>query len=164
MTFWTHYRKLLFLKRSAWACVFFFCRKSKHSRSSFSALPYFGMISFGTEHMIGTNFFNIACKKLKIAQTAQVNQLFLPIEFRFAYTGRLRPKGVPVFQASGIWKGRDFTNWSIWKGSKICHFGLKYDLKELQKDPDSCEKVEKISGCIIYSYLRNSTDYAFTAV
>ena len=23
MTFWTHYRKLLFLKRSAWACVFF---------------------------------------------------------------------------------------------------------------------------------------------
>ena len=60
------------------------------------------MISFGTEHMIGTNVFNIACKKLKIAQIAQVNQLFLPIEFRFAYTGRLRPKGVPVFQASGI--------------------------------------------------------------
>ena len=101
------------------------------------------MISFGTEHMIGTNVFNIAYKKLKIAQIAQVNQLFLPIEFMFAYTGRLRPKAVPVFQASGIWKGRDFTNWRIWKGSKICHFGLKYDLKELQKDLIAVKKSRK---------------------
>ena len=51
--------------------------------------------------MIRTNFFNIACKKLKIAQIAQVNQLFLPFEFRFAYRGRLRQKGVPVFEDSG---------------------------------------------------------------
>ena len=27
-----------------------------------------------------------------------------------AHTGRIRPKGV-FFQASGIWKGRDFTSW-----------------------------------------------------
>ena len=60
--------------------------------------------------MSGTNFFNIVRKKLKIAQIAQVNQLFLPLELRFAYTGTLRQKGVPVFEASGIRKGRDFTN------------------------------------------------------
>ena len=60
--------------------------------------------------MIGTKFFNIACKKLKIAQIAQVNQPFLPLELRFAYTGTLRQKGVPVFKASGIRKGKDFTN------------------------------------------------------
>ena len=44
----------------------------------------------------------------------------LPI---MAYTGRLRRKGY-LFQAPGIWKGRDFTRWSIWKGSEICHLGL----------------------------------------
>ena len=27
-----------------------------------------------------------------------------------AYTGRLRPKGVPFIQALVIWKGRDFTS------------------------------------------------------
>ena len=41
-----------------------------------------------------------------------------------AYTGRLRPKGGYLFQASGIWKGRDFTRWSIRKGGGICHLGL----------------------------------------
>ena len=35
-----------------------------------------------------------------------------------AYTGRLRLKEV-YFQASGIWKGRDFNSWSIWKGREI---------------------------------------------
>ena len=39
-----------------------------------------------------------------------------------AYTGRLHSKEVS-FQASGLWKGRDFTCWSIWKGSEICHLG-----------------------------------------
>ena len=142
----------------------FFCRRSKHRRSRFSALPYFGMISFRTEHMSGTNFFNIARKKLKIAQIAQVNQLFLPLELRFAYTGTLRQKGVPVFEASGIRKGRDFTNWSIWKGRR--HFGLKYDLKGLQKDFRAVEKSRKCSGSVIDqgSYLRNFTYNAFTAV
>ena len=74
--------------------------------------------------MSGTNFFNIARKKLKIAQIAQVNQLFLPLELRFAYTGTLRQKGVPVFEASGIRKGRDFTALSIGKGGEICHLHL----------------------------------------
>ena len=38
------------------------------------------------------------------------------------YMGRLRPKGY-FCQASSIWKGRE-----------ICHFGIYYDLKGLQKD------------------------------
>ena len=29
-----------------------------------------------------------------------------------------------LFQALGIWKGRDFTVWSTWKGWEICHLGL----------------------------------------
>ena len=29
-----------------------------------------------------------------------------------------------LFQASGIWEGRDFTRWSIGKGREICHLGL----------------------------------------
>ena len=52
--------------------------------------------------MIGTNFLNIACKNLKTAQIAQVNQLLLTFELRFAYKGTLRPKRVPILQASGI--------------------------------------------------------------
>ena len=36
-----------------------------------------------------------------------------------------------LFQASGIWKGRDFTLWSIWKGRGICHLGL---LKEKERN------------------------------
>ena len=40
-----------------------------------------------------------------------------------AYTGRLLRKEY-LFQASGIWKGRDFTSWSIVrKGRDICHLG-----------------------------------------
>ena len=35
------------------------------------------------------------------------------------------PAGGTFFHgAAGIWKVRDFTNWSIWKGKKIFHFGL----------------------------------------
>ena len=49
-------------------------------------------------------------------------------------------------------------------GSKICHFGLKYDLKEQQKDLIAVKKSRKFSGPVIYSYLRNLTDNAFTAV
>ena len=37
--------------------------------------------------------------------------------------GETRPKGY-LRQASGVWKGRDFTRWSIWKGREICHLGL----------------------------------------
>lgn len=28
-----------------------------------------------------------------------------------------------LFEASGIWKGRDLGCWSIWKGGDICHLG-----------------------------------------
>ena len=35
-----------------------------------------------------------------------------------------------LFQASGLWKGRDFTSWSLWKGKEICHSGLR---KEAQR-------------------------------
>ena len=45
----------------------------------------------------------------------------LPI---MVYTERLRPKWVPFSGfRSGIWKGMDFTCWSIWKGREISHFG-----------------------------------------
>ena len=42
-----------------------------------------------------------------------------------AYTGRIRPKEVLFSGVSGIWKGKDFTSWSIWKERIIRHFGLK---------------------------------------
>ena len=35
-----------------------------------------------------------------------------------------QPEKGYLFQASGTWKGRDFTSWSIWKGREICHLGL----------------------------------------
>ena len=41
-----------------------------------------------------------------------------------AYTGRLRPKGV-FFQASGISKGRGFTNRSIQKGREMSFGSVK---------------------------------------
>ena len=41
-----------------------------------------------------------------------------------AYTGRLARNGY-LFQASSIWKGRDFTCWSILiKSREICHLSL----------------------------------------
>ena len=40
-----------------------------------------------------------------------------------ACTGGSARKGY-LFQASGIWKGRDFTRWSIQMGMEICYLGL----------------------------------------
>ena len=42
------------------------------------------------------------------------------------YYGKAPPtrKGCPFFQASGIWKSRDFTSWCIKKDREICHLGL----------------------------------------
>ena len=40
-----------------------------------------------------------------------------------AYTGRLRPKGIP-YLAFRYMKGWGFTSRSIWKSRKIYHFGL----------------------------------------
>ena len=28
-----------------------------------------------------------------------------------------------LLQASGVWKGKDFTRWSLRKGKEICHLG-----------------------------------------
>ena len=39
----------------------------------------------------------------------------LPI---MAHTGDSAQMGY-IFQASGIWKGGDFTSWSIWKGAEV---------------------------------------------
>ena len=36
-----------------------------------------------------------------------------------------------LFQASDIWKGSDFTRWSISKGRKICHLGMWKGLQGL---------------------------------
>ena len=38
--------------------------------------------------------------------------------------GKARPKRSTFFQASGILKSKDFTRWSIWKGSEIGPCGL----------------------------------------
>ena len=43
-----------------------------------------------------------------------------------AYAGGSTRKGYVSFWSlpSGIWKGRDFTSWSILNGREICHLGL----------------------------------------
>ena len=39
--------------------------------------------------------------------------------------GEAPPEKIIFFQASGIWKGRDFTSWSIKKRDReICHLDL----------------------------------------
>ena len=53
-----------------------------------------------------------------------------------------------LFQALGIWRGRDFTSWSLQEGKEICHLGL-------------CHSFIKRSIFVIDSYLQ---DNAFTAV
>ena len=64
----------------------------------------------------------------------------LPI---MVYTERLRPKWVPFSGfRSGIWKGRDFTCWSIWKSREIGHFGrLKAGPEGLTDAFCGCENV-----------------------
>ncbi len=66
----------------------------------------------------------------------------LPI---MAYTGRLSRKGY-LFQASGIWKGRDFTSLGIGKGMEISHLGFWKGL--LIK----IFRADAIYGCIISVY------------
>ena len=38
------------------------------------------------------------------------------------YNG-LYGKAPPEGKASDLWKGRDFTRWSIWKSKEVCHLG-----------------------------------------
>ena len=54
-----------------------------------------------------------------------------------AYTGRLRPKGVPLLGFS-YEKGRDFPSWGIWKGREICHFVISV-----------CTKPKRANVCIL---------------
>ena len=69
----------------------------------------------------------------------------------------LRPKGAQlVYERVGV-----SLEDGIWKFREICHFGLYYDLKGLQKDFMAVTKSRKFSGFMIYSHLKNS---AFTAV
>ena len=67
-----------------------------------------------------------------------------------------------LFQASGIWKGKDFTSWSILtKGRQICHLGLWKGPKGITDEFYGFIKSRKRSVFVIDSYLRDS---AFTVV
>ena len=81
-----------------------------------------------------------------------------------AYTGRLRPKGVPlsVFRYMKGYR-RVFTSRSrsIWKGREICHLGLWEDPKGLTDEFYGFKKSKKRSIFVIDCYLKDS---AFTAV
>ena len=66
-----------------------------------------------------TDVNNTFIETQQVCREVQIGGV-LPI---VANTGRLRRKGY-LFQASRIWKDRDFTRWSIWKGWEICHFSL----------------------------------------
>ena len=67
-----------------------------------------------------------------------------------------------LFQASGIWKGRDFTSWSILtKCRQICHLGLWKGPKGITDEFYGFIKSRKRSVFVIDSYLRDS---AFTVV
>ena len=81
----------------------------------------------------------------------------LPIS---AFTGRLCPKGAP-FQTLGLWKGRDLTCWSIWKGWEICHCSLWKTQKGWQIEIMAMKKWRKRSGFVLYLNFNDST---FTAV
>ena len=65
-----------------------------------------------------------------------------------------------VFQASGLWKGRDFTGWSIWKCRVIISVRKKAQ-KGSQIYSKAVKKSGKRSGFVIYSYFKCS---AFTLV
>ena len=79
-----------------------------------------------------------------------------------AYTGRLRPKGVPlsVFRYMKGYR-RVFTSRSIGKGREICHLGLREDPKGLTDEFYGFNKSKKRSIFVIDCYLKDS---AFTAV
>ena len=59
-------------------------------------------------------------------------------------------------EASGIWKGRDFTRWSIRKGREICHLGLWKGSKGWAGEFYGSIKPKKRSILAIDSYLNDS--------
>ena len=66
-----------------------------------------------------------------------------------------------LFQASRIWKCRDFTSWSMWKGREICHLSLWKGPKGLTDKFYGFINSRKRSIFVTDSHLK---DYAFTAV
>ena len=79
--------------------------------------------------------------------------------YLMAYTWRLGPKGVPFSGFRFVWKGGDFSIWSIWKSSEIL-WSVKWPTEGTKKDNFyGCEKVEKMSYFVIYSYIEQSGLY-----
>ena len=66
-----------------------------------------------------------------------------------------------MVKASDIWKGWDFTHWSIWKGRGICHVGLWKGLKGRTDEFYGFIKSRKHPTFVIDSYLN---DNVYTAV
>ena len=75
--------------------------------------------------------------------------------------GEALPRRGTFFSNPVMWKGGDFTSWSIWKGWEICHFSL--EIGEGQRG--RCilyylryvKRLRKYSGfVIIYSYFKDN--------
>ena len=79
-------------------------------------------ISLGTKQ-------NATAASIMITSCNTIPEGVLPI---MAYTGRLRPKGVPFLGSLKLWKGKE-----------ICHFGRYKGRKGLTDESYGCEKVEK---------------------
>ena len=77
------------------------------------------------------------------------------------YGEALPERGTYLFQASGIWKGKDFTSWSIQKGREVCHLGLWKSSKGLTDEFYGFIKSRERSIFVTNSYVK---DIAFTAV
>ena len=70
-----------------------------------------------------------------------------------------------LFQASGTSKGRDFTKWSIWKRSEICHTGVYTGQKSLHMHFMAGKKSRKRPGLYLLIHLNNVGKHSwFTTV
>lgn len=68
----------------------------------------------------------------------------LPINVLY---GEALPERGSFFQASAIWKGRDFARWSTWKS------GEYYDLEGPQKDFKAVDEVAKIGLVLCFLHI-----------
>ena len=59
-----------------------------------------------------------------------------------------------LFKAWAMWKDRDFTIWSVWKGGEILFSVCKRAQNGLKMHFVVGKKLEKSPGFVIYSYLR----------
>ena len=129
--------------------------------STFGALSLISRNRFG-----GTNFqllldcetvIFFLCCFLSFVLSLSVSIVFLDVFFA-SLPSRTQEY---LFQASGIWKGRDFTCCSIWKGREIFHLGLWKGPKGRTNEFYGFIKSRKRSIFVIDCYL---SDNAFTAV